>query len=114
MIKQWKTFEIAGVLNKFYDTFERAEGMYSSLLITSDKRDLERKRLEDFKCKEFISKKELKALILQIDFEGAISTRELLKEIGYNAPDLNSRSSDEDSLNKGYEVNQNKQSEKGD
>jgi len=52
------------------------------------------------KSRYYIDLKDLKNLVLELDFEGAISTRELLKEIGYEAPDLNSRSSDEDSLNK--------------
>ena len=52
------------------------------------------------KSRYYIDLKDLKNLVLELDFEGAISTRELLKEIGYDAPDLNSRSSDEDSLNK--------------
>lgn len=77
MVKIWKTFEIVGAYN-------------TSLLM---KREVERKS-EDFKYKEFIKKEELKDLVLKIDFDGAISTRELLKEIGYDAPDLNKSNCD--------------------
>ncbi len=50
-----ESFMIVGVLNRFQDTFDSAEGLYSVLEITSEQRDLKRKHLEDFKTKKWVS-----------------------------------------------------------